>query len=480
MSGLTATYINWKMAAEGTTATTKAIILDFLNAAPNAATIAGIEPSEGPVVDEIGVGYGDQVRDYDIGITVAQRIINKRTSLGGFTNLTQLTNIKGFGQDKFNDLLYSFSKTVHEISAIQCNFNTSTITNDALNIRKNYSTTSPSPSWSKGVSHTFADSPVAYAIKETQGKPLGVRVSLKANGLSAAFVRAIGGGRLGSVKEQLVTFDSSGNSGYQTFDLQNPTFHAHGVKAYNISLRWQWRYLPTDPWREMVTTRHRLFVILEAPTLPWVQTVGSTSLPWTDSLEIACNWASGATDKVTTATRITERYNGSGRVSYDTVSGATMYGWASYNLTQMINRLNGGPGLGEKVNCTDSANTVSTLANLLGCDLWQSRMEAGFDLNPVIAIGYNVWEVPFGSGFSYHEVPWTGACTENDRVYDGCLKVDGDADPTSAPHVPLLPTNMMFGNCVTMDYRLRLCPPRPSGCAACQAQPGTKQRRPIM
>lgn len=480
MSGLTASYINWKMAAEGTTAATKAIILDFINTAPNAAAIAGIEPSEGPVVDEPGVGYGDQVRDYDIGITVAQQIISKRSSLGGFTNLTQLSNIKGFGQDKFNDLLYSFSKTVHEISAIQFNFNSSTITNDALNVRKNYSTPSPSPSWSKGVSHTFADSPVAYAIKETQGKPLGIRVSLKANGLSAAFVRAIGDGCLGSVNEQLVTFDSDGNSGFQTFYLQNPTFHANGVNAYNISLRWQWRYLPTDPWREIVTTKHRLFVVLESPTLPWVQTVGSTSLPWTDALEIACKWASGAIDKVTAATRITERYNGCGRVSYDTISGATMYGWASYNFTQMINRLNGGPGLGEKVNCTDSANTVSTLANLLGCDLWQSRMEANFDLNPVIAIGYNVWEVPFGSGFSYHEVPWTGACTEVDHIYDGCLKVEGDADPTSAPHVPLLPTNMLFGECVTMNYRLRLCPPTPTGCARCHAQPGTKKRRPII
>jgi len=480
MSGLTASYITWKMAAEGTTAATKTIILDFLNAAPDAATIAGIEPSEGPIVDEPGAGYGDQVRDYDIGITVAQRIINRRTSLGGFTDLTQLSGIRGFGQDKFNDLLYSFSKTIHEISAIQFNFNSSTITSDALNIRKNYSTPSPSPSWSKGASHTFTDSPVAYAIKETQGRPLGIRVSLKANGLSAAFVRAIDGGHMGSVKEQLVTFDSSGNSGYQTFQLQNPTLHAYGVNAYNISLRWQWRYLPTNPWREIVVTRHRLFVILETPTLPWVQTVGSISLPWTDALEIACNWANGAADRVTAATRITERYNGCGKVSYDTVSGQTMYGgWTSYYLTQMINRLNGGPGLGEKVNCTDSANTVSTLANLIGCDLWQSRMGSSFYMNPIIAIGYNIWAVPFWGGFGYHEVAWIGACTENDRLYDGCLKVDGDADPTSAPHVPLLPTNMLFGDCVTLNYRLRLCPATATGCTQCQPQTGTRQRRQI-
>ena len=43
-------------------------------------------------------------------------------------------------------------------------------------------------------------------------------------------------------------------------------------------------------------------------------------------------------------------------------------------------------GLGEKVNCTDSADTVSTFANLIGCDLWQSRMESSFDLNEIIAV----------------------------------------------------------------------------------------------
>lgn len=158
-----------------------------------------------------------------------------------------------------------------------------------------------------------------------------------------------------------------------------------------------------------------------------------------------------------------------------------MYGLTSYNLTQMLNRLNGGPGLGGKVNCTDSANTVSSLANLIGCDLWQSEMGWSFYLNPIIAIGYNTWEVPFSGSFSYHEVAWTGACTENDRVYDGCLKVDADTDPTTLPHVPLLPTNMLFGDCGPMNYRLRLCPPTETGCARCQPQPETaRQRRPII
>lgn len=485
MVGLTSSYIQAKLVASGITAATTTIILEFLNTVQDAAALAGTEPAEGPIADDPSYGWGDQVRDYDIGMTVAQRILSKRASLGGYgyTSLMQLSNINGFGPDKLNDLLYSFTTTVHELSSIDFNYHDGTCTHDALNIRENAATAAPSPSWRKGISHTYADSPVAYAIKETQGNQLGVRVRLKANGLSGAFVRALGGGRLGPVTDKWVSFDSAGTSGLETFALVQPSFHPFGVNAYNILWRWQWRRRTTDPWRELVLTRHRLFVILRAPSLPWVQTPGATFLPWTDALEIACTWASGAGDHDIAAARITERYNGCGRVSYDTVSGATAYGLASFNLSQMINRLNGGPGLGGKVNCTDSANTVSTLANLVGCDLWQSRMGWYFRLNPLIAVGYNTWAVPFNGGFSYHEVAWKGACTAIDSLFDGCLKVDGDADPTAADphHTALLPTNLLFGDCATMNYRLRLCPPTTDGCAACQPQPATtRQRRPIL
>lgn len=482
MSGLSTSTITSRLAATGTSTATQQLILQFLNTATNASVLAGIEPQEGPVEDAPGSGYGDQVRDYDIGLVVAQRVIARRTALGGsYSALTQLANIKGLGIDKFNDLLYTFRSSVYEVSSVVFNFNTATHTNDALNLRRNFASPLPAPSWRRGLSVPAGDSCALYAIEPTQGQPLAIRVSLRANGLSAAFVRAVGGARLGSVKEQLVSFDAAGASGLQTFQLENPTFHTHGVCGTTIAWAWQWRRLPTDPWRPLVTTRHRLYVILGLPTLPWVQTTGATSLPWTDALDIACGWAHGSTTRDAAATQVTTRYNGSGRVSYDTVMGATFYGFTDYNLTQMINRLNGGVGLGEKVNCTDSANTVSTFANLLGCDLWQSRMSSSFQLNPMIAIGYNVWAIPFSGSFSYHEVAWKGACTSADNVFDGCLHVDGDADPVNAPQTPLLATNMLFGDCSTMNYRLRLCPPGASGCGACQPQPATtRKRRPIV
>src|SRR5439155_18829125 len=84
----------------------------------------------------------------------------------------------------------------------------------------------------------------------------------------------------------------------------------------------------------------------------------------------------------------------------------------------------GGPGLGKYVNCSDCATIVSTFANAVGCDLWQSRMGYGFGLNPLLAIGFNVWQTACGWGsFSYHEVAWKDGCTANDPVWDACLQV---------------------------------------------------------
>ena len=89
MAGLTASYINNKLSAEGTTNKTKDLILEFLNNAPSAAAIAGTEPIEGPVFDDPEEGYGDQIRDYDIGITVAQRIIKKTRYEKKLLNLSE-------------------------------------------------------------------------------------------------------------------------------------------------------------------------------------------------------------------------------------------------------------------------------------------------------------------------------------------------------------------------------------------------------
>lgn len=90
-------------------------ILDFVNSAKKPEDIAGEEPQEGPVFDNPTTGFGNQIRDYDIGMTVATRIISERNKLGtaGFTSINQLYKVRYVGMDKINDLVYSFGNPVH-------------------------------------------------------------------------------------------------------------------------------------------------------------------------------------------------------------------------------------------------------------------------------------------------------------------------------------------------------------------------------
>ena len=98
---------------------------------------------------------------------------------------------------------------------------------------------------------------------------------------------------------------------------------------------------------------------------------------------------------------------------------------------------------------------------------------------PILAIGSSVWQTACGwGGFSYHEVAWASGCTESDPICDACLQVNGSDDPTTAPYVPLMPVNMLFGAIGSGYYRDRLA--APNGRPNCNPQPGTRQRRDLM
>jgi hypothetical protein len=307
----------------------------------------------------------------------------------------------------------------------------------------------PLPEYVKNV----RNGPAAYIA----GALPHIRVKLKKLPGYAAGAYAIGAtGSLGGVRRKTVTpvFNASGISDSIDFELMWALPGAIGKP--DVQLEWFTRKSPGPSIPvSMGSATHRLYLVIAKPTEPWV-----AELPWAGGLDLACGWAGGATSADAAAALIAKRYFECGVLAYDAAGGGgTRYGFVTFMLSEMIERLNGGTGLGLYVNCTDSADTVSTLSNLLGCDLWQSRMGLGFPLNPILAIGHpnaNPW--PTWSGFTYHEVAWKGACTQNDRLFDGCLMVDGDNDPTSAPYSWLLPVNILFGDCNAMNYRLRISP----------------------
>ena len=352
------------------------------------------------------------------------------------------------------------------IEAIKFNHDSSSATHDALNIRVNSTTFVTVPEWQKGVSVNPSDSPAAYAIGAVGGNTITIQARFRlapAPFPGPVSIRAVTVGLklppfwpfipfnpLGDVSPASFVFDVNGNSGWVTFKL---TGHlGKTVRATNITWEWQALNPQTNTWVPFATTKHRIYVLLGIPTSPWQQTpynAGNTQLPWTAVLDFACSWAFGAATRDAAAGLITDHVFalGPGTVTYDCPGGgASHYSAGAFNCTKFLDRLHGGPGNGIYVNCSDCATVTSTFSNILGCDLSQSQMGFGFQLNPILAIGSNAWFPGCPNwanhGFSYHEVAWKPACGANDNIFDACLQVN--TNPVPPPFNGVLPKNMQF------------------------------------
>lgn len=407
------------------------------------------------------------------------------------------------------------------LEAIKFNYDSASANVDALNIRKNATEFVNVPEWRRGISVNPEDSPAAYALADTQGNTIRIQAKFRRTdpAIQTCYIRAIDpairpsppsgclgllywllvticgrflralfriffGNVLGEVRPKQVTFQANGQTNFETFRLHRVRLWRAGVGVHTVTWRWEYRLQQSGKWKYLTTTRHRIYSVLETPKLPWQQTpynAANDQLPWTEVLDYACNWADGTKNQDAAAGAITRNTYELGPtvVEYDCPGGgSTHYAWPNFDCTAFLDRLHGGLGNGQYVNCTDCGTIVSSFANIVGCDLWQSRMGWNFGLNNMLGIGSNVWQTACNwGGFSYHEVAWKGACTENEEVFDGCLQVDGDVDPTTAPHTALLPVNLRFGNSGDGHYRDRLATPptRPN----CAPQPATRQRRTI-
>lgn len=397
------------------------------------------------------------------------------------------------------------------LESISFNHDTGSHHRDALNIRRNVTTEVTRPEWRRGATVNPEDSPAAYAraavgsntvtvvavFSAGPGDPSSVQVRAVDNvvvppdppgclgwfiGLIRRILRALFGNVLGEPQERTVTFAAGGTSGPVEFTLAYTRLATARVGVYTTEWRWQYR-AGQGGWTDMDVTRHRVYVLLDVPTAPWQQQpfAGNTQVPWTEVLDVACQWGFFADTKHEAAAKVTASVHGlgPGTVTYDCPGGGgTRYASGFFNCTAFLDRLRGGTGNGYYVNCSDCATFTSTFANVLGADLSQSRMEGWFELNPILAIGSSTWQTACGwGGFGYHEVAWTGSATANDNVYDACLQVDDDADPSHSPHSGVLPTNMRFGNPGDGDYRDKLC--TAAGSPNCQPNPPSAKRRSV-
>ena len=393
------------------------------------------------------------------------------------------------------------------LEAIKLNHDPTSAGTDALNIRRNGTQFVTVPEWRRGVSVKPEDSPAAYAIRRTRGNKITIQAKFECddpavhaleiraidgriNPLTSVgciltriatwlrpLLRSLSGNVLGEVKEKCIHV-ADGETGFVTFELDYVRLTSVGVGVSDVVWRWQFRVDRNDSWTDFAVSRHRIYTILNEPTDPWKQTPhdsANTQLPWTEVLDFACDWASGAQGVDEAATLITHNlYNlGPDFVQYVDGEGSAHYVTPGgyFNCTLFIDCLRGELRPDTHVNCSDCAVIVSTFANALGCDLWQSSMTE-FDFNPIKKIGQSTWK---DGNFTYHEVAWKNECDINNEVFDACLQVDGDDKPERAPHEPLLPTNLRFGTPGDKQYHFRLvAPSNPAGAA--QPLPSFRRR----
>ena len=372
-----------------------------------------------------------------------------------------------------------------KLEAISFNHDTSSLSGDAMNLRKNFTQPITAPEWTVGKTLP-TDSPAAYAIKETQGQKIIIKAkfTVGSNNVTKAEVRAKGGGVLGSLDPQLVNF-AGGVSvpTFVSFELHHHSIGAAGIKREDIIWNWEFRCCGGSDWEPLQTTKHRIYIILEEPKLPWKQQpIADTQNPWTEALDHACVWAAGKQNRDDAATAITKAINANLGLVYDNAIGASHYtsgGLAVFELTQFLAYLTIGTGLGNIVNCTDCATITTTFSNLVGCDLHASKMGNFFHLTPFRGIGAAGFACPgFGCAFSYHEVAWKGGHGNGDPLFDACLRIDGDTNPWAAPYAEQFPVNIVFstnpGAALPLalpfnaqSYKERICTNDAAGIGSC-------------
>lgn len=344
-----------------------------------------------------------------------------------------------------------------------------------VNVRQNAIRFLGKPRWRRTECVNPEDSRVVYALKSARSKKLTIEASFTSafDGAGRAEVRV-----QHHVKARHIRF-KNGKSGFIRFELINPLTRYGRIGVWDTEWKWEYRNKHHRGWRLIGRSCHRIYVLLNLPKAPWRQypfTSNNTQLLWTDVLDYACRWAAGARTVRHAASLITRNVYALGPTTftYDCRGGGNSnYSYPDFDCTALLERLRGDIGNGQYVNCSDCAAMVSTFANALGCDLWQSKMGWNFALNRLLAIGGSRWQTPCGwYWFQYHEVAWKNPCTATDGLFDACLQVDGNDNP-GRPPLPSLPCGVRFDRYV---YRLA----SPIGRPNCIPRPQTKQRRRVV
>jgi hypothetical protein len=352
----------------------------------------------------------------------------------------------------------------------------------ALHLRRTGKSTVARPEWVRGDVDPD-ECPVLYAADFHRATSVFIKAKISTIlklPTELIEVRALEGGVLGAIDPFVVDF----TQGLEV-SLEVPLTHLglHGPSQTDVSWRWEYR-VGKGAWHFLARTHHRVYCTPRRPNAPWILSEHDVANPWTAALDIACQAnLSGSEDMDGLAASLCEVLNPGGlapnpfRLAYsinDTGDASYNGPNGTLNLSAFLERAGGGVGNGERVNCDDCAGLVVTLANLLGCDLYEQYISTSA-MHPVIPIGEGQWWANFlgfqpsfgatGDGIlTYHSVAWRGNNANDAVVFDitWLLNAFGNPDDPEQPHPalrsPWYPYGERFKVAGALDYIGRLHP----------------------
>ncbi len=364
------------------------------------------------------------------------------------------------------------------IESISFNHRPATPATAALTIRKNQSDEVTVPEWQNGMIDPES-SPAAYTLNQIISNRLTIKAEFRRDSdrdPASVTVRTVAqrGNVLGNVISRTINFGTS-LSTVALFELASPSGNP-GVGVWDIA--WDW-FAGAD---SLQTTRHRIYTLAGAPQPPWGQTGSSYTgfqVPWTEVLDHACRQAAGARTVDEAADRLTRWINslGASRLQYDQSGGASLFtvgNMETFKCTRFLEVLAAPPGTRARVNCTDCATILSSFANILGCNLVQSRIGYRFETNLIQKIGLRY---PRRQPFMFHEAAWKFPSNGDAFVYDSCLLFDGDNNLADDNFQPTLGINKPLGVPGREGYHFRVIAPTRAGGNAGERRLTRMQRR---
>ena len=353
-----------------------------------------------------------------------------------------------------------------QLLSIAFNLSPGSTDGPSVTIRRNALDEVRIPEWRSGETFTADQCLVAYSNTRAQDQDINIRVRMRGPAGSSFRIRAIGPDRaeqqrlgcalifvhlvlrllpfpqgqrlsmLGDVGPFVVSFPQTQtvdqfSETEMTVSLSDHSVGAMGVWISNTS--WRWQYDDGLGWHDIVTSRHRVYCLHNHPTLPWQQDYmdgANRRLPWTEALDIACEWSAWARSASDIATAITNGVWNAGS------SGLFRYGppemdpefasdnlTGTFNLTRFLDHLQRGRSA-RVVQCYDCAAAVSTLANLLGANLDQCQFNFGDQSRLLLLIGHSVPERAWWTEHAVTIVP-----PPSTDIWDACLQLNVAAPP---------------------------------------------------